>query len=314
MDIAGRTILITGAGGFIGRAVVQALLQHGAYVRALLGPEDRALVPDPSTLEQLRADIRDVDSLRNAVRGVDTVIHLAGPASVAESFRVPHEYASVHVTGTASVLSQCSDAAVSRFVYISSAEVYGQPRSNPVREDHELRARSPYGAAKIGAEQFVTAFAHAVGMEALILRPFSVYGPGHSPGSVIATMLRQAELEPAIVVQNLAPIRDYCFVGDVAEAIVRACHVAVSKPAVINLGSEVGTSVGAIARLILELKEMTLPVVQAQPRDTPRPTDIDCLIADATRARRILDWSVETSLVEGLQRMIDSTEYAVHTS
>lgn len=311
MDLAGRTVLVTGAGGFIGRTVVQALLQREVHVRGLLGPEDMTIAGG-SNIQLLRADIRDIDSLRHAVRGADSVIHLAGPASVAESFKLPHEYAAVHVGGTASILSQCDDAGVGRFVYISSAEVYGQPRSNPVREDHAYRARSPYGAAKIGAEQFVSAFADAVGMEAVILRPFSVYGPGVSTSSVIGTILRQTELESTVRVQNLAPIRDYCFVADVADAIVRACCVAVPERAVINLGSGVGTSVREIIELIMELREISMPVVQARLRDRPRHTDIDCLVADVTCARKILGWTSETTLAQGLKQMIGATACVVH--
>ena len=311
MDLAGRRILVTGAGGFIGRAVVQALLRRGVHVRALLGPEDMVIAGD-SNIEQLRADIRDVDSLRHAVRGVDSVIHLAGPASVAESFKLPQEYAAVHVGGTASILSQCDRAGVGRFIYISSAEVYGQPRSNPVREDDEHRSRSPYGAAKIGAEAFVAAFADAIRMEAVILRPFSVYGPGVSTSSVIGTILRQTEFESAVLMQSLAPIRDYCFVGDVADAIVQACYVAVPERTVINLGSGVGTSVRELVQLILELKEISMPIVQAQQRDRPRHTDIDCLVADVGRARKVLGWTAGTTLAQGLKQTLDATAYVVH--
>jgi UDP-glucose 4-epimerase len=152
----------------------------------------------------------------------DAVIHLAGPPSVAASFDLPAEYARIHVGGTATVLDACRRLRIRRLVYLSSAEVYGQPQTNPVREDHPLEARSPYAAAKIGAEKFIESFAYSFALQSVILRPFSVYGAGLCSQSLIGAILHQARHGDSVRLATLAPIRDYCHVKDVATAILLA--------------------------------------------------------------------------------------------
>ena len=139
--------------------------------------------------------------LARLARGSDVFVHLAGPPSVRRSFDAPQAYVQTHVAGTAAALAAAQRACVRRFVYISSAEVYGRPQVNPVPEDHPLRARSPYAAAKIGAEQLSGHFATAYAMETVILRPFSVYGPGVSESSLIGTILRQATAAQADAIE-----------------------------------------------------------------------------------------------------------------
>ena len=308
MDLANSLILVTGAGGFIGRIVVDALLRRGAQVRVLLGPTDESFCLPAFALDQRRADIRDLDALRNIVPGIEIVIHLAGPASVAASFDFPEEYVSVHVTGTSSLVSACQEGGVRRLIYISSAEVYGQPLSNPVREDHPLRASSPYGAAKIGAELSVARFADVAGIEVLILRPFSIYGPGHSKDSLIGTIMRQVAEGEAIRLHDPTPIRDYCYVSDLAEAIVRGCFVETEGAQVVNIGTGIGTSAAEVARLIMQLKQIELPVLKAAVQDRPTHSKIECLIADPCKARKTLGWQADTNLQEGLNRTINQPQ------
>src|SRR5438105_8618471 len=189
-----RTIAVTGAGGFIGPWVVRALLDHGANVRSLVGPPGQpARVLQSKHLENIFADIGDVHSLQDLARGADIVVHMAGPPSVAESFNDPGKYARTHTLGTTLILDACRKAGVHKFVYVSSAEVYGRPRTNFVSEDHPIEPRSPYGAAKAAAEQFVRAFALNFGISSIILRPFSVYGPNAPSRGVVATILQMAQ-------------------------------------------------------------------------------------------------------------------------
>jgi UDP-glucose 4-epimerase len=194
---------------------------------------------------------------------------------------------------------------VSRLVHVSSAEVYGAPLTDRVAESHRLQARSPYAAAKIGAEHMVHAFAVSSGLQAVILRPFSVYGPSQSPRSLLATLLQQARNADALVVADLRPVRDYCYVDDVAAAVVRACALATPETVTFNVGSGTGTSVTDLATLALDVVGRTLPL-RADPTRGRRPQNADILhlVADIERARQGLGWVATTPLRRGLQQTV----------
>jgi nucleoside-diphosphate-sugar epimerase len=296
-------VLVTGAGGFIGSAVVRALVAHGAVVRALAGPPGQRVQGLPPEIEPEFADVEDQCTLRRLAADRPVVIHLAGPPSVAASFQAPLEYARVHTGGTLAALEAGRAARVPRFVYVSSAEVYGRPSSNPVGEDHPLQPRSPYAASKAAAEQFVRAYGRAYGIQTVIVRPFSVYGPGLRPTSVIGTVLRQALCGDEIVVGNLKPVRDYCFVDDVAAGIVWAAALSCPTATTLNLGSGIGTSVADIAALALKLVGRRLPIREDATRSRPPEVDLDQLIADAQRAAS-LGWTPSVSLQSGLERTL----------
>lgn len=308
-----QSVFVTGAGGFIGPAVVQALVECGAQVRALLAaPGEPANEVSPEALSA-RADILDESALCELCSGVNTVIHLAGPASVRASFESPAKYALVHVGGTAAVLNACRKTMVPRFIYVSSAEVYGQPQTNPVREIHPLRALSPYGAAKIGAEQFVEAFVHCWQLEAIVLRPFSIYGPRLSPHSLIGTILQQARHGSCISLEDLQVTRDYCFVLDLAEAIVRSCSVR-TRFCAINIGTGLGTSAADLASLVLQVLGCRIPIRERERRRLPRRSDVTHLVADSSRAREVLGWHPRVSLESGLRETIQWLEKKTVTS
>ena len=303
-EVEGKTIFITGAGGFIGSAVVAALLRCGARVRALAGAPDDAIRELPREVLAVRGEITDEAAVSELMAGADAVVHLAGPPSVAGSFEQPVEYVRVHVSGTATVLAACRRLNVRRLVYLSSAEVYGCPQTNPVREDHPLQARSPYAAAKIGAEKLVESFAHAFAIGATILRPFSIYGPGLSSASLIATIIRQAQQGGCVRLASLTPVRDYCYVEDLASAVVRACAVEGAPPVAINIGSGVGTSVGDVASLVLRIIGREMPIIETG-AGRPGGSEINCLIADTRKAQAQLRWAPAYTLERGLAETIE---------
>jgi nucleoside-diphosphate-sugar epimerase len=306
--VDGRKIAVTGAGGFIGSAVVRTLASQGACLRALVGAPGQAVLPPPPQVPSLQADILDSEALLTLFSGCETVVHIAGPPSVAMSFETPIEYARVHVLGTCAVAAACRKSGVQRLVYLSSAEVYGQGGPDPVDEANPVNPRSPYGAAKAAAEVFVTEFSLRGRCDAVILRPFSVYGPRMSSQSVMSTILRQASMAEPIVLQDLTPMRDYCHVADIAVAVMAACSVPLCGLQILNAGTGHGTTVKELASLILELMGLRLPVVESKDRKRPVTAEISRLIADPSRARAVLGWSATISLSEGIPQLIRSAQ------
>jgi nucleoside-diphosphate-sugar epimerase len=303
-----ETILVTGAGGFIGSTLVATLITSGKKVRALVGAPGHRARELPTYVPIARAEITDLASICQLTAGADVVVHIAGLPSVGASFASAGEYARVHVGGTATVLEACRRTFVRRLVYVSSAEVYGCPQTNPVSEDHPPQARSPYAAAKIGAERFVESFVYAFGIEAVVLRPFSIYGPGLSPLSLIGTIIRQARLNKSIVLDDLKPVRDYCYVSDLTEAIARACTVRTSGLATLNVGTGLGTSVAELAALILEILGRDIPVREDARKQRPGTSQIHCLIADCQLAGDVLRWFPKWTLRSGLEQTVHALE------
>ena len=298
-NCASGPLVITGANGFLGHALIQLLSKQGAELRGLFGPPSKfdALLPH---MEAVRGDICDVETVSSLVRGADTVIHLAGPPSVAASFEDPTEFVRIHGAGTACLLAACVRANVRRLVYVSSAQVYGAPRSEFVSEDHQMQARSPYAAAKICGEKLLEAYHAAFGLETVVLRPFSIYGQGSSPEAVLNRIIAMAHSGGPITLYDLRPVLDYCFVEDVARALVSACHAPVSGKT-FNVGTMHGTSIRELAASVIRLLGKSTEVIEDVGRRRPGACEILRLVADNTRAVGELGWSPKKTLEEGLR-------------
>jgi nucleoside-diphosphate-sugar epimerase len=303
--LRGRAVVVTGAGGFIGSALAAALLARGATVRALAGAPGQDTSKLPAAVEPLLGDIGDQAMLDHLATDASVCFHLAGPPSVAGSFGAPAEYARVHVLGTLAMLEACRRAGVLRFVYLSSAEVYGRAGAEPVAEDRPPAPRSPYAAAKAAAEQYVGAWARASGLECVVLRPFSVYGPGLAEHSVLGTILRQVCGREEIVLADLRPVRDFVFLDDVVEGILQAAVLPVPGRT-FNLGTGVGTSVEALAETAMRAVGVTVPLRCDPALRRPSEAEIHHLVADPAAADEALDWRARVGLEEGLRRTIRS--------
>ncbi len=294
-----RLIAVTGAGGFIGSALCRRLVAS-ARVHALIGPPGDTGTPVAGVARHVYAEIVDRDALAALFAGADAVIHLAGPPSVRASFEDPMGFARAHLEGTAAALEAARAARVTRFVYVSSAEVYGRPQSDPVAETHPLEARSPYAAAKIGAEQMVRAYGHAYGLVAAIVRPFSVYGPEMGAYSLVRAIVRQLAGSGPLRLADLRPVRDYCFIDDVARALELATRAELTGTPAINLGSGIGTSVADLARTAIRLSGRECALEEETANRRPGNAEILRLVADRTRARELLGWEPNVTLAAGL--------------
>lgn len=300
-----RTVLVTGAGGFIGQHVVRELAKSGARIRALTGPMGcglRVPVPIESSSE---LDICDEEALAELLPGCDVVVHLAGPPSVLDSFKHTVAFVNSHVAGTASLLKAIVRAGGCRLIYMSSAEVYGRPLTEYVSEQHPLDARSPYAACKIGAEFMISAFGHAYGLESIVLRPFSVYGPGAPASSMINRVIQLARASQPIALRDLRPIRDYCYVEDLAQAVLRACMLP-SRTAMrtFNIGTMRGTSVAEVARQVLSAMDLNLPILESPNSRRAGESEIYRLVADNSLALASLTWSPTVQLEDGLRKTV----------
>jgi nucleoside-diphosphate-sugar epimerase len=264
LTMQGRKVLVTGAGGFIGPSVVHKLREEGATIRVHVGPPGQEAHRLPSDIAVERCDIIDGYRVNQLVEGMDIVVHMAGPASVRKSFDNVSDYTLSHVVGTAAVLDACRKSGVGRLVYISSAEVYGNTSQEMVDETCLTDARSPYAAAKIGAESLVKSFVYGHGLNAVILRPFSIYGPGISKQSVLGTIIEQARGGDAVVMADLRPVRDYCHVHDLARAIISACTARSTFPCVVNIGTGIGTSVGDLCTMVLRIIQRDVPIRESK--------------------------------------------------
>jgi UDP-glucose 4-epimerase len=279
---------VTGAGGFIGSAAVAALNRGGIEVAAHSGPE--------------QFDICDVSALTHLFSECDTVVHLAGPPSVSESLADPLGYTRAHVMGTASVLAAMRRAKIDFLVYISSAEVYGRAQADRVAEEYPVAPRSPYAAAKAGAEMLIRAAGACREIGGYIIRPFSVYGEKMPASSLMATILRQAHTADEVTVQDLAPVRDYCYAGDLAELIAAA----VSRPRrdVVTLNAAYGKGY-SVAEVVAAAGAALGRHLQAKEAREKRPVGIEIarLVADVSAAQRELGWRAKHDLEDGVRTM-----------
>jgi len=295
---------VSGAGGFIGRAVVRALARRGDAVVAHVGPPGCGLAVPPEAVASLEFELGEPRDLAPLLRDCDAVVHLAGPASVAASFSDPDGYLRAHALGTAALMRAAVGAGVPRFVYVSSAEVYGRSDAACVREDAPLQPRSPYAAAKVAGEAAVGAAARTSGTSAVILRPFSVYGPGQRATSLLATILAQAVRGERVAVRDLAPVRDYCHLDDVANAIALACEIRVDQVAAFNVGTGVPTSVGELIEEVFAA--LGRPGSYQELGADRGAAEIFRLVADPEQAANALGWRAEIALRDGILSALEA--------
>jgi NAD dependent epimerase/dehydratase len=312
MKWSSKRTLVTGAGGFIGSHLVERLVRNGASVRALVKYSGRGNVGwlddlEPETLRSIEivsGDLRDADVVLRAVQSCEVVFHLGAMISIPYSYLNPTETAAVNFMGTLNILNACRTVGVSKLIHTSTSETYGTARYVPIDEQHPLQAQSPYSAAKIGADKLAESFFRSFDLPVATVRPFNTYGPRQSARGVIPTIVVQLLSGSMVKLGSLAPTRDFTFVEDTTQGMLRAAEVSASIGRVINLGSGSEISVGDLARLIIRLSGKTGEVEQQLDRIRPEKSEVERLLADNTLAREILGWKPTVTLEDGLLRTI----------
>jgi NAD dependent epimerase/dehydratase len=308
------TILITGAGGFIGSHVAHLSLQSGYSVRALVRYNSRGSwghLSEVPTHMRGRLDVRfgdvtDPFFVRDLVDGCDTVLHLAALIGIPYSYLAPASYLATNITGTLNILEACRHAKTRRVVVTSTSEVYGSALYTPIDEKHPLQGQSPYSASKIAADKLAESYFRSFDLPVVTLRPFNTYGPRQSSRAVIPTVLSQA-LSGAreIRLGNLEPKRDLTFVGDTARAFLLAAETGGIEGQTIHIGQGKAITIGQLAHLCLSLSQSTARIVNQPERLRPDNSEVEMLLCDPAKAQRVLRWSPEVSLDHGLQRTIE---------
>lgn len=312
MDWNGRAVLVTGAGGFIGSHLTEELVRRGARVRAFvhyrstgqLGLLEWAEPWVRDEIEIVAGDLRDVETLNRAVSGCDRVFHLAALIGIPYSYRSPRDVVDTNVGGTLNVLQACRAAEVRLLVHTSTSEVYGTARAVPIREDHPLQGQSPYAAAKIGADALVESFWRSFGLPAAIVRPFNTYGPRQSPRAVIPTVISQALAGDVIRLGSLAATRDFTYVSDTVAGFLQVAASDAARGETFNLGTGHETSVGELVEMVSDLMQRPLAVKVDERRVRPEASEVERLVADASKARQRCGWAPMVTLEEGLRRTI----------
>src|SRR3954454_4301173 len=253
---AGRTVLVTGAAGFIGSHLAEELVRRGANVRAFVrytSPGRWGWLDDSelaAEMEVLAGDIRDPETLVPAMAGTDVVFHLAALIAIPYSYVTPLAYVRTNVEGTTNVLEAARAAGVGRVVHTSTSEVYGTAQTVPIAETHPLIGQSPYSASKIGADKIAESFHAAYELPVVILRPFNTYGPRQSARAVIPTIITQLLAGHSVQLGALTPTRDLTFAPDTADGFVAAGSAPGAVGQTINLGVGSEISIGDLAARI----------------------------------------------------------------
>lgn len=313
MDYKDRVVVVTGAGGFIGSHLTEALLEAGAKVKALVRYSSHNywgfLEPyknDPHPrLTVMAGDIRDPSLVEKMISGVDYVFNLAALIGIPYSYQAPLSYVETNIHGCLNILDNCRQHRVRRLIQTSTSEVYGTARYTPIDEDHPLQAQSPYAATKIAADKLAESYFRSFDLPVTILRPFNTYGPRQSLRAVIPTILNQALTGNRIRLGNLLPIRDLTYVADTVRAFMTAALSPETLGKVVNCGSGRGVSIKELVQIVEKLLHRTLEVQQEDERLRPERSEVFSLICNNTLAKKVMDWQPERSLEEGLSLTIE---------
>ena len=311
-----KKVLITGADGFIGSHLAEALVNQGYNVKAFVlynsfnswGWLDKVSPEILKNIEIFSGDIRDPHGVKAAMRGCDAVLHLAALIAIPYSYHSPDTYIDTNVKGTLNVLQAAKELGIEKFVHTSTSEVYGTAKFVPITEEHPLQGQSPYSASKIGADQLAFSFYSSFDLPIIIARPFNTYGPRQSARAVIPTIITQlAKGQTEIKLGSITPTRDFNYIKDTVGGFIAALEAKVGFGEVYNLGSNFEVSIGDTVKIISKLMNKEVKIITDDVRIRPDNSEVERLWADNSKAIRQLNWQPSYSGVDGFKRGLAET-------
>ena len=315
MNWNGKKTFITGADGFIGSHLTEALVQRGADVTALAqynsfdthGWLDDLPLDICQSLRLERGDIRDAQQMARLCQGQDILFNLAALITIPYSYEAASSYVETNIHGTVNLLEAARQHGIERYIQASTSEVYGTAQFTPITEEHPLQAQSPYAASKVAADMMATSYFKSFELPVVILRPFNTYGPRQSERAVISTIIRQA-LDPkldAFHLGSLTPRRDFCFVKDTTEAFIKTAELENTHLGeTFNAGTGHMISIGELVKAICAVAKCEKPVIEEDQRKRPVASEVMALQADSSRLIEASGWHPATELKDGIAQTL----------
>lgn len=310
----GKSILVTGADGFIGSHLTETLLEEGYDVKAFVyynsfntwGWLDTFPKEKLDQIEIFSGDVRDPYAVKTAMKGVDGVMHLAALIAIPYSYYAPDAYVDTNIKGTLNVLQAARDLGISRVLVTSTSEVYGTAQYVPIDEKHPFQGQSPYSATKIGADRLAESFYRSFNLPVTIVRPFNTYGPRQSARAVIPTIIMQLlDGKSEIKLGSLHPTRDFNYVKDTAKGFVEIYKSEKTIGEEINIATQREVSIGELAKELIRQINPKAQIVCDEKRLRPEKSEVERLLGCNGKIMRLTDWRPEYTFEEGIAETIN---------
>jgi len=313
VQLKGKKVLVTGADGFIGSHLVEALLARGCDVRAFVHYNSfnswgwlDTLPPDTiRLLDVFAGDIRDPNGVLESMKGCDVVFHLAALIAIPFSYHSPDSYVDTNIKGTLNVLQSARKIAPERILITSTSEVYGTATYTPIDEKHPFQGQSPYSATKIGADRLAESFYRSFNAPIVIVRPFNTYGPRQSARAVIPTIITQLLLgQTELRLGSLTPTRDFNYVKDTAEGFIALAEADSAIGKEINIATGKEYSIGDVAQILISELNPSASIIADDQRVRPEASEVFRLMGDNTLITSLTNWAPRHDLDAGLRDTI----------